>query len=123
VLKDFEESPQPFVVGVVDVQGSSVIMTNCIKQISEKHPEVAILLLSADDQNKNVKKRKVTVVAHAPADALAKGLKANDWAKEAAVAVGGKGGGREGTAQGSGPSVENIGKAAEAATAFASSKF
>ena len=53
---------------------------------------------------------------------LVEKLKANEWAKAAAEAVGGKGGGKPNVAQGSGPKYQDTQKAIEAARNFASSK-
>ena len=45
---------------------------------------------------------KVSIAAAVPDAHIARGLKAGDWVREAAMAVGGKGGGKPDNAQGGG---------------------
>lgn len=51
-----------------------------------------------------------------------KGLKANEWVKEVSTIIGGKGGGKPISAQGSGENVGDIDKAINLAKEFASLK-
>ena len=52
----------------------------------------------------------------------AKGLRADDWVKSVSELLGGKCGGKEASAQGSGPNIENVDKALETAKQFAQMK-
>ena len=49
---------------------------------------------------------------------MGKGLKADEWVKCVSEVIGGKAGGRELSAQGSGPNVKNISVAVENAKKF-----
>jgi len=118
-IKEMRLAPKPFWVGTLEVQGKNVIMTNAIKLIQEEFPDLPVLLLSSDTTHKDSKKHKVTVVSIVPQSKVEAGLKADAWAKSAAVVLGGKGGGRETTAQGSGPKVKEIDQGFEEAVAFA----
>ena len=51
-----------------------------------------------------------------------KGLKADEWVKCVSEVIGGKAGGRELSAQGSGPNVHNLSVAVENAKKFSSVK-
>lgn len=53
---------------------------------------------------------------------MAKGLKADEWVKCVSEVIGGKAGGRELSAQGSGPNVHNLSVAVENAKKFSSLK-
>lgn len=53
---------------------------------------------------------------------MGKGLKADEWVKCVSEIIGGKAGGREGSAQGSGPNVHNLTVAVENAKKFSSVK-
>jgi len=116
-VQSLTESGASFFVGELNVGGQSGLLTDAIKAIQEKKPEVAVLLLSPD-----VPKKKLLVVAASPKSAIAKGLPANEWATAAAKAAGGKGGGKPETAQGAGTDVTKLPEAIEAATKLASSK-
>lgn len=62
------------------------LVTLCKKQLDR---DIGVMLLSIDN-----KKGAVLIVGNVPAALIAKGLKAPAWVNEAAVVVGGKGGGR-----------------------------
>ena len=53
---------------------------------------------------------------------MAKGLRADEWVKCVSEVIGGKAGGRELSAQGSGPNVHNLSVAVEKAKKFSSLK-
>ena len=58
---------------------------------------------------------KAVLTAALSKDLVARGLSASEWMGSAAKVVGGSGGGKEGLAQGGGPSAENIPLALEQA--------
>lgn len=118
-IETLTASPSGIYVGILEVGSFVVGMTNCVKAIAARHPDVAILLLSPEVVKG---KGKVTVVAHVPDSLVQKGLLASEWASTVATFLGGKGGGKAHTAQGSGPDVDKIRQAAQEATAFAKSK-
>jgi len=109
-IEALDHTPASFYVEIVDLGSFNVGMTNTIKAIREKH-DVPALLLSADTSKA---KPVVTVIAQVP-DALAaknNGLKANEWAAAVAQVLGGKGGGKPTTAQGSGANVDKVSRLA-----------
>ena len=53
---------------------------------------------------------------------VSKGLKADEWVKCVSEVIGGKAGGRDNSAQGSGPNVHNLTVAVENAKKFSSQK-
>jgi alanyl-tRNA synthetase len=112
----------------------NVGLTNAIKAIREKH-DVPVLLLSPDTSKP---KGSVTIVAQVPDAIISKGLQgkhgekvisvanlvmiASEWAAAVAKFLGGKGGGKAGTAQGSGSDVSKVQDAVAEALRFAKSK-
>jgi alanyl-tRNA synthetase len=119
-IVELKASGSHFVCDVVpSLHGKNVVMTNAIKRITQDHPDVSVLLISVDDTNNDPKKHKVTIVAHVPEAVVAKGFQADEWAKVAAAEVGGKGGGRATTAQGSGGNVGGVDSARQAAASYA----
>jgi alanyl-tRNA synthetase len=88
------------------------------KIVNDAEHQIPVLLCGAD-------KKKVWIFAAVPQSLVAKAdftLTAGDWAKCAAAAVGGKGGGKPDAAQGAGGDVAKIGEAVAAATRFAEEK-
>ena len=79
-----------------------------------KHPEAAVMLLAGDNQTS-----KVAIFARVPDALIKRGLKAGDWARHAAQACGGRGGGRPDMAQAGGTDVKKIPDAIAAARAYA----
>ncbi|KAL6074796.1 Alanine--tRNA ligase [Balamuthia mandrillaris] len=120
VVSDLQASPDSrFHVGILQVNSFTVALTNAIKAIQEKHPSLPVLLLSAD--NTNPKKPKATVVCQVPQSVVdSTSLKANGWAAAVAEVLGGKGGGKPTTAQGSGPKLRQLDAALVTAKDYAS---
>eukprot|EP01127_Copromyxa_protea_P001272 TRINITY_DN11306_c0_g1_i1.p1 TRINITY_DN11306_c0_g1~~TRINITY_DN11306_c0_g1_i1.p1 ORF type:complete len:970 (-),score=307.67 TRINITY_DN11306_c0_g1_i1:36-2783(-) len=79
------------------------IVTTCKKQLDR---DIGVLLFSIDEK----KAGSVVIVGNVPAALIQKGLKANVWVNEAAVVVGGKGGGKPtgDVGQGRGPNVAAV---------------
>lgn len=65
---------------------------------------------------------RVTVLAAVSKAGTANGLKASEWVAPLAAKLGGKGGGREASAQASGPNVEAADEVLQMAEAFATAK-
>ncbi len=106
-------------VGRLDVGSNVIALTNAIKAIRARHPQVAVLLISSEIVKG---KPKVTVVTQVPDEVASQGLKANEWAAAVAQLLGGKGGGKPTTAQGSGTAIERIPEALQLALSFAQPK-
>jgi alanyl-tRNA synthetase len=114
-ISKLSSSGDSYYVGEVSLaNGQSAVMVDFAKRLNEKLPNVAILLISSAGP------QKVTITAKVPPSILSsKSLKANKWAAEAAIACGGKGGGKDDTAAGSGNDASKIGAAIEKAVNFA----
>jgi len=115
---NLKEKPSHYHVGIINVGGNGQALTNSIKAIQDKLPNVAVLLLSPDPEHKT---KKVVIVASVP-KSLTSTLKASEWAKEASAICGGKGGGKDDTAQGSGTDDSKIKLAESTADKFAASR-
>ena len=96
-------------VVVAEARGSDAgAMRQCIDQLRRKASPIAVLLGAVDDG-------KVTLVAGISRELEARGLSAGAWIKDAAVIVGGKGGGRADLAQAGGKLVDQLPAALDAA--------
>jgi len=118
VVETLNAAPASVHVGILEVGSFNVGLTNAIKAIREKH-DVPVLLLSPDTSKP---KGSVTIVAQVPDAVVSKGLQASEWAGVVAKLLGGKGGGKAGTAQGSGSDVSKVQDAVAEALRFAKSK-
>jgi len=113
-------SGQKVHVGLLEVGGSVQTLTNTIKSIQEKHPNTAVLLVTVDREGK---KKKLNLVAIVPDELVKRGLKADEWAKAVSGHVGGKGGGKPNTAQGSSDNIERVKEAIEFAVQYGNKYF
>ena len=108
-------SADPAAALVLEVTGAdSQALLAVIDSARAKCPGTPILVVSADEAN-----MKVAIVAACPPAAIARGLKAGDWARKAAEACGGKGGGKPDLAQAGGKDPAKVPDALAAARAFA----
>ncbi|GFR48410.1 hypothetical protein Agub_g10304, partial [Astrephomene gubernaculifera] len=105
-----------FVVGRLDVGLDTKATAEACAAITAKHPTLAALFVSVDAE-----KGKALAYAGVP-DALISKIKANEWVSAALAPLGGKGGGKPGSAQGQGPNVEKAEEALAVAAAFAEAK-
>jgi len=118
VVEELTQKLSKWHVGVLNVGSNTVALTTAIKAIQEKHSQVPVLLISPDPE-----KKKVSLVAGVPEELHKKtGLNASDWAKEVALVLGGKGGGKPTTAQGAGPLLDKVSDASNAAVSYVSAK-
>ncbi|MHC4106697.1 MAG: alanine--tRNA ligase [Planctomycetota bacterium] len=93
---------------------TSETLRSAMDVVRGKHPDAAVMLLSADN-----KTSKVAIFARVPDEVIKRGLKAGDWARHAAQACGGRGGGRPDMAQAGGTDPDRIPDAIAAARAYA----
>jgi alanyl-tRNA synthetase len=100
---------------VVDVSSLKGDLSSA-KALSTSMKEGAVLLVSSDGATK------VSVSAVCAPDALAKGLKAGEWLNVALAAAGGKGGGSDAFASGSGKEAAKVAEVIAAGQAHAASK-
>jgi len=107
-----------FIVKHVEDGCNSKSLNTALMQLQKNNPKLAAMFFSIDhDANK------VLCLCQVPKDvASEKGLKANEWMKAVAEVIGGKGGGKELSAQGSGDKISGLDKAMHLATEFASLK-
>ncbi|MEN0021019.1 MAG: alanine--tRNA ligase, partial [Planctomycetota bacterium] len=85
-------SPNAFIVSRVSAGSDRQALQAACKLIRDKLPKHAVLLASADETDPA--KPQVAIIAQAPKDLIARGIKAGDWVRVTAEAVGGKGGGK-----------------------------
>jgi alanyl-tRNA synthetase len=110
-----DESPHHAPVIVAELIGANAdSLRSGMDVMRSKHPEAAILLITADHDE-----GKVAMVASVPKSAIEKGLKAGDWVREVAQVCGGGGGGRPDMAQAGGKNPSKINDAIATAREFA----
>jgi len=98
------------VVATIEARDDRQAMQAAVQTFRDKCPRMAIMLFSVDEAG-----GKVAISAAVPDFLVQKGLKAGDWVRDAAAAVGGKGGGKPDAAQGGGTEVAKVREALAAA--------
>ncbi|XP_065828762.1 alanine--tRNA ligase, cytoplasmic-like isoform X2 [Oscarella lobularis] len=106
-----------FIVEIIDVGSVGKAVIEALQQLKKAAPNTAVLLFSVDSAD-----GKVLCQSQVPQSLVSRGLKANEWVESIAQLLGGRVGGRETTAQGSGSNVGAVDEAVEVARKFASSK-
>ncbi|MFM7798270.1 MAG: alanine--tRNA ligase [Planctomycetota bacterium] len=103
---------------VASVAGADpAALLSALSAVRARRAEAAIMLLSADEAG-----GKVSIAADVPKALQDKGLKAGDWARAAAEACGGRGGGRPDFAQAGGREPAKLPDALRAAKAYAGAR-
>lgn len=111
------DNNRSFVVDVFDAGSNQKILDAALKQFKSLAPKTAALLFSVDEENS-----KIICLAQVPKEVIQQGLKADEWVKSVSELLGGKCGGKDVSAQGSGPNIGCIKQAVETATQFAKQK-
>ncbi|KAL1429115.1 hypothetical protein MTO96_016846 [Rhipicephalus appendiculatus] len=106
-----------YIVHALEVGDNAKALDAALKQVRTLTPNAAAMFLSQDTE-----KGKVICLSTVPKGIVARGLTANAWVKEVCDVIGGKGGGREESAQAIGNNVGSIEKALQVANEFAKLK-
>ena len=107
-------SSEDIVIATLDLGSDRKSLEAAVATILQAVPNKAVMVLSAD-----VESSRVAVMASVSEAMIGRGLKAGDWIRETTSVMGGKGGGRPNSAQGSGTDVGKIKEAAEHARTWA----
>lgn len=114
----FAENPEAvYMIQTLDVGNNGKALTSAINYVKSNLKDKAVYLFSADVQSGRVSHNCIV-----SKDLVAKGLKASDWAGLVAEKVGGKKGGKDEAAQGSGDKIDGLNDALKAAEEFAKLK-
>ncbi|KAL5960801.1 Alanine--tRNA ligase cytoplasmic [Taenia solium] len=98
--KDLCQSPtSDFIVHVFNAGSNAKVLNTALKEIEKALPSTAVMALSLDTED-----GKLLCLTQVPKTLVTRGLKANSWAGCVSSLIGGKGGGRETSAQASGSS-------------------
>ncbi|KAF7721005.1 Alanine--tRNA ligase [Apophysomyces ossiformis] len=118
VKKYFAEHPEAnYLIKTLDVGNNSKALNGAITYVKSNLKDKALYVFSTDKSNGRV--------AHScivSKDLVKKGFKASEWVEVVASKIGGKKGGKDETAQGSGDRIDGLEEALEAAEAFAKLK-
>ncbi len=106
-----EAGDEQLIIARVDGTDTKTLR-NALEVIRKTRPAAAVLLGSAEGD-------KVALVAAVPEARIKQGMKAGDWVKQAALVVGGSGGGRPDIAQAGGKDPAKLDAALEAGRQFA----
>lgn len=90
------------IVAQVEAGDDRAALQAAVKAVRDSLPRAAVMLFAVDDAGKAM------MHASVPEVAIAKGLKAGAWLRDAAGAMGGKGGGKDDNAQGGAPDGKNV---------------
>jgi len=106
-----------FLVEQVEDSCNAKALDSALKQVKNNAPDLAAMFFSVDRDA-----GKVLCLCQVPKAIVDKGLKADEWVKKVSEIIGGKGGGKALSAQGSGDKVTELGKAMKVAKDFAQLK-
>ncbi|CAG2101718.1 unnamed protein product [Medioppia subpectinata] len=104
-----------FLVTALDAGSNAKALDSALRQIRTLSPDTAAMFFSADET-------KVICLASVPSNAVASGLKANEWVQQISATINGKGGGKEESSQASGTNVGAINDAILLSKQFAELK-
>lgn len=107
-------SPDTMVVATLELGSDRKALESAMKVITAACPNKAVMLFSPDADA-----GRASVMASVPKPLVGMGFKAGDWVKAVAGIMGGKGGGRPDTAQGSGTDLSKLNDAVTEARHFA----
>uniref|UniRef100_A0A1E1XPD7 Alanine--tRNA ligase n=1 Tax=Amblyomma sculptum TaxID=1581419 RepID=A0A1E1XPD7_AMBSC len=106
-----------YIVHTLEVGDNAKALDAALKQVRTLTPNAAAMFFSQDSE-----KGKVICLSSVPKGIVARGLTANAWVKEVSDVIGGKGGGREESAQAIGNNLGSLEKALQVAHDFAKLK-
>lgn len=107
-----------FIVEQVEDGCNSKALDAALKQVKNNSPNLAAMFFSIDQDSK-----KVLCLCQVPKTVVdGKGFKADEWVKKVSTVIGGKGGGKPISAQGSGDNLMEVDKAIILAKEFANIK-
>lgn len=112
-----ENLDAPFIVSSFDAGSNAKALDSALKAVKTISPSTAALFLSVDQET-----NKIIVLSAVPKEAVAKGLKANEWINNIVSLVGGKGGGKEESAQATGTNIDALDQAIKLSQDFAKLK-
>ncbi len=105
-----------FLVQLMDIGDDVKLATKVTSSVMKSCAHVGIMIVSTAED-------KVIVVCSVPDGVIASsGVKANEWLSAAIGVVGGRGGGKEGSAQGQGVGAARVAEVIDAAKAFSARK-
>jgi len=110
-------SSEPVVITTLELGSDRTALEAAVSTIQNTVPNKAVMVLSPDPVS-----GRVAVMASVCDSLVNRGLKAGEWIKETTGVMGGKGGGRPGSAQGSGTDLGKLKEAAAHARRYAYEK-
>lgn len=112
-----ENRDEKVLIDILDAASNAKILDTCLQHVKKTAPETAAMFFSVDKDQK-----KIICMCQVPKELISSGLKANEWVQAVSPTLGGKGGGKEMSAQASGPHYEALNEALQLAKEFAKLK-
>ncbi|VDK31085.1 unnamed protein product [Dibothriocephalus latus] len=107
-----------YIVHVFKAESNAKAINAALKEMEKALPATAVMALSVDKTA-----NKVLCLSQVPKPLIARGLKANEWVSSVSAKIGGKGGGKEASAQATGSAAScRIEEVVQLAQSFATSK-
>lgn len=106
-----------FIVSALNAGSNAKALDSALKQVRTISPETAAMFFSSDASN-----GKVICLASVPANAIASGLKANEWVQQITKIINGKGGGKDDSSQATGNNINALNEAILISKQFAELK-
>ncbi|XP_046842185.1 alanine--tRNA ligase, cytoplasmic-like isoform X2 [Xenia sp. Carnegie-2017] len=105
------------IVETLDVCANAKILDTCLQHVKKNASQTAAMFFSVDKDQ-----RKIICMCQVPKDLIGQGLKADEWVASISSLLCGKGGGKDMSAQASGPRFECLQEAMKIAKEYAKSK-
>ncbi|CAB3999052.1 alanine--tRNA ligase, cytoplasmic [Paramuricea clavata] len=112
-----ENKDEKIIIETLDAAANAKILDSCLQHVKKSSAETAAMFFSVDKDQK-----KIICMCQVPKELIDQGLKANEWIGSVSSLLGGKGGGKEMSAQASGPHYEALHEALQLAKEFAKLK-
>ncbi|KAK9872313.1 hypothetical protein WA026_017121 [Henosepilachna vigintioctopunctata] len=112
-----ENKNQQIIVKELKAFNNTKALDSALKQVRNLSPNSSALFVTVDEDS-----NKMFCLSSVPAEAIEKGLKANEWVTVIANKLSGKGGGKPDSAQASGKNSVSVDEILELAKSFAESK-
>lgn len=118
-IKEFLNENKDLLIIVKELKAfnNTKALDSALKQVRNLSPSTSALFVTVDEDSK-----KMFCLSSVPKEAIAKGLKANEWVQAVATKLGGKGGGKPDSAQASGSNNVAVDEILGLAKSFAEAK-
>ncbi|XP_033119659.1 alanine--tRNA ligase, cytoplasmic-like [Anneissia japonica] len=112
-----DSKDKPYLVVQLDVEANNKALDGALKEYQKGAKDTPAMFVSVDKENS-----KILCLAQVPKSVVSKGLKASEWVKHVSDVMGGKGGGKDASAQAVGDKIDAVEQVVQMAIEFAKLK-